>query len=1023
MSRAGARAARAMPVRRAPVAALACLLWASVPAPAAADCTDAGPAMAPEAMTIVQVRLEGPPELTLAAGMPAFDLADGLFLPLGELARHVEFAIEVEPSAGRAQGWFLEQARRFELDLADCRALVDGAGERLDGKRVTAHEGDLYVRLDALERWFPWRLAFDRSRLILAVDSTEPLPIERELARERRWRRLDGRRDENETGDYPTAEVPYRWWDWPFLDLTVEGRTRRDHATGEHDAAARYKLVAAGDLLGHNAEIAVAGDDRRSVSDTFVALGRTDPGGGLLGPLGARRYRLGDLGIPRDPLVGENTLGEGVTVSSFPLDRPQEYDNIDFRGELPIGWDAELYHNGRLVAFQSGSNDSRYDFTGVPLQFGRNRFRIVLYGPQGQVRERTVQRIVGPGMVRPGHQHYRVTALAEDDAPVLPDGERMTRFKGAYELGVTDFLSLGAGLERLTLADGVHEYARLGVRTAGPGFFATLEGARERDAVDATDGRAVYGLLSTAIGPVNLSLETARFADFESERTLDPGLGLLQRRSRLRVDARGRPAGAWSLYLGGELGRARWSRGDTADGSLRLSASGVGWSLSDVVEGRRQQLDGGEPQWTAFNSLLVSARAGRVSLRGRIRHELRPMERLRDAGVNSTWHLGRRVTGRLGVDHRFMDDVTSVRSGLTWEFPWVAVGASLDVADDGDVTALLSLSTGLMRDPNERDWLASARPRTDTGAVAVEVFRDDNANGQREPGEPPLEGVEVGVQRTGVTGVTDAAGGTLLAGLPVHRELALYLGNEGLEDPFLMTRHGGRRVTLRPGRTARIALPVAPAAGFQGRVHELRPGGRTRPAPGVPVRLMDLDGGIVARTETGYDGYYYFDELPPGYYRLRTEHPEAAGDSAGDVILPFRDGAAFMSSIDLYVGNAGGGEARDRGPSAGGADAGGFRTGAWLLEQDPSAYTIQVMAASSENTVQGYIRRRGIRARGAYYRTRWQGQPWYAVVLGVHDDRAAAEAALRRLPAALRTAGPWVRRIGPIQDEIRREQH
>ena len=58
-----------------------------------------------------------------------------------------------------------------------------------------------------------------------------------------------------------------------------------------------------------------------------------------------------------------------------------------------VGWDAELYRNGQLLAFAENRADGRYEFIDVPLLYGQNRFEVVLYGPQGQI---TARCEVGP---------------------------------------------------------------------------------------------------------------------------------------------------------------------------------------------------------------------------------------------------------------------------------------------------------------------------------------------------------------------------------------------------------------------------------------------------------------------------------------------------------------------------------------------------------------------------------------------------------------------------------------------------
>jgi len=50
-----------------------------------------------------------------------------------------------------------------------------------------------------------------------------------------------------------------------------------------------------------------------------------------------------------------------------------------------------------------------------------------------------------------------------------------------------------------------------------------------------------------------------------------------------------------------------------------------------------------------------------------------------------------------------------------------------------------------------------------------------------------------------------------------------------------------------------------------------------------------------------------------------------------------------------------------------------------------------------------------------YYRAEYKGKPWYVVVSGPYESRAAAKAEVAKLPAKLRNQKPWVRPIEPIQ--------
>src|SRR3546814_5293754 len=104
---------------------------------------------------------------------------------------------------------------------------------------------------------------------------------------------------------------------------------------------------------------------------------------------------VGDVGLLSTGIVAASAPGRGAVLTNRPVERPDAFDKTDFRGDLPAGWDAELYRNGQLLAFTSPNGDVRYELIDVPLQYGANRFEIILYGPQGQVRREITQVQVG----------------------------------------------------------------------------------------------------------------------------------------------------------------------------------------------------------------------------------------------------------------------------------------------------------------------------------------------------------------------------------------------------------------------------------------------------------------------------------------------------------------------------------------------------------------------------------------------------------------------------------------------------
>ncbi len=98
----------------------------------------------------------------------------------------------------------------------------------------------------------------------------------------------------------------------------------------------------------------------------------------------------------------------------------------------------------------------------------------------------------------------------------------------------------------------------------------------------------------------------------------------------------------------------------------------------------------------------------------------------------------------------------------------------------------------------------------------------------------------------------------------------------------------------------------------------------------------------------------------------------------------------------------------------------GWRREAWLLAQNPEAYTIQLIGVRDEATLGRFIERHGLQDKAVYYASGGKDkQPWFSLLYGVYPDRKAAEAGRRGLPAELRKKDVWYRRLDAVQNEIR----
>ncbi len=825
---------------------------------------------------ILELRLKN---WVLSEGLFGYAEEGGLLLPLGETARALEFPISVDPLTGRANGWFLSENRLFSLDIARREVVVEGRPGTVDPRFVELHADDIYVDTRILSRWFPVNIDFDLSNSLVMIRSREPLEVERRLEREQIRGTLSRRRDLGQPA-FEEQDVPYQFVSSPFVDTSTETGYRRD-VNGDDHFVARYSSLITADLLYTSASMFLSGNQDDPLTEARLTLGRKDPDGELLGPIGATEYAAGDITSPETTLISDPHFGRGAQISSFPLGQEGEFDRTTLIGDLPLGWSVELYRNEVLLDFRTARPDGRYEFVDVPLLFGVNLLRLRFFGPQGQRREETRRILVGEDQISKGefkfalsaNQHETDLLPVEDDQAGVPDpatqGEG--RFFARAEYGVTKKMSLTGGVSSIPLISGRRTYGSVGARLGLANTFTELD-------LVADDQGGLAGqiaLQASLPGDLGLFIEHGQFSDFVSEDVEDE-FGLLQYRSKIRLDG---VVGAGSLFrvpftLSAQQERYESGREETEIANL-LSAAISRVAVSNNFAWRRIHETTGDTI-TADGTFLASGRIARASLRGEATYDIQPTAQITSAGITGEWFFDTDLSARLRVRGEFgASSRTVYGAGISKTFRLASVGVETEYGTDGSALALLTVSFGLGREPRSGSWHGSSDPMAAKGTVSARAFVDNDLDGVYSDGDTPLEGVRFDTSRGLPRATTDSEGVVLLSGLPPYEPMDIYLPARSLEDPYWVARPEGRSFTLRPGATAVADFPVVTTGEIDGTVYLERNGVR-RDVARVKVQLVDESGQVVKSVETAYDGFYLFDSVLPGRYRVRIDSAQLA---------------------------------------------------------------------------------------------------------------------------------------------------
>ncbi|HEY5459085.1 MAG TPA: hypothetical protein VIJ81_06390, partial [Sphingomicrobium sp.] len=759
-------------------------------------------------------------QLRLGDGVRAYATPEGTCVVFGDFLTTLDLPMKIDLAAKKASGWAFREENRIEIDEAAGAVRYGEKQERLAEGTIRETPEGWCVDSAALGRWFQLGVKPVVQGSMLLLESEAKLPVE--LAREREQRAARLHPASMPLESLPRVKLPYRMWRAPALDFIVHAGATYQASTGlKVDRHA--SVQAAGEIARMSYDSMMTTDQKGLPESLRITAYRSDPDGGLLGPLNATHFAAGDVQSLSHRLIpGSN--GRGLEVTNRPLFNPVAFDRTRFEGDLPSGWDAELYRNGELLALSRSSGSQRYAFEDVALLYGDNRFEIVLYGPQGQQRSRLETINVGQSQVPAGQTWYWAginqpgrnllgNLLDRNDgggfnAPRQPADFTRANMQAAVQVehGLSKRTSIGAlatmllaNNEKLTFVEGSIR------QSVGSSL---LEVAVARDSRGGLAGRFAA---VAQFGSLNVSADALVANNFvvngERERRYREG--------RLSLDAPIK-MGRQTISAHGDVRLA--DRGDenrSLNAVGRLSTNINGFNLTTLVDwqhrlGKAASLNDQRLELGVMGTGRIRA----VRLRGEARWEVQPQSRFKSAELSAYWSATDKADweGALGYDAeagRGHARISHIR-----RFSTMAAAASIEAGTDGSVAAGINLNFSL--DSGAGGFRLTNQRLASTGIVEARVYRDNNDNGVRDPSEPWESGAAITTgQRVSET-PTDRQGLVRVGGLQPYQPVAVGIDTSSLEDPSLAPKKALQVIVPRPGVAAKIEIGLVGSGDIEG---------------------------------------------------------------------------------------------------------------------------------------------------------------------------------------------------------------
>ncbi|HEX3699375.1 MAG TPA: hypothetical protein VHV27_01750 [Phenylobacterium sp.] len=849
----------------------------------------------PDNLLLFSVEID---RLTLTEGLAAYGDLDDPLIPFGELTRLLEYDVDVLPAERRIVGRLGEARTSMIVDLATGTARVGAKTISLTAADVAVTPTEIYLRASAVQRLLPLKMKVDHEALDIVISPLALLPVQSRLERLARERQT-GRSGSSQESVLKVPS-PYHLFTLPNFDVGLTVGAGSGSVTQGAQFPLQYELRGGGDLLYAGYQGYVASDETGKLSSARVTLERRSLEGRLLGPLHARDISVGDVFTPGLTIGPHSLEGRGISFSTVPLDQTNIFNRIDLRGELPIGYDVELYINDVLQSGQNTPNKGRYEFLNVPLSRGVNVIRIVTYGPHGERSEDTRVVNVGGGQLEKGEMTFEFGAVQQEKAVInltdtsgtdfVSPGAGGLRMVGSLNYGLTQLITLSAGAALIpttmvtttpdatpaasptTSTETSRGVYTLGAKTSLFGFLTQFDFGGD------TNGGTAEGVgLAGQLFGVSTVL---RYLQFQGGFVDENGPGVdftkpLASRGELSFDGNTQIFGrVIPLSLRGT--RVVYESGETdLTGSLRGSATLASVLFSTGFDYTHNSGAGVSGDTLTGFFAGSTYRNFKWQIRTTLDYDILPTFKPLALAVTVDRDLSDKASLRFGVGEQ-LDDFKSFNVTAS-AIIRTHVGDLALTGDynNGDQSWQLGaqVNFGLAYNGAKHTYdVVRAGPGTG-GSVAFHAFIDKNGNGRWDPGEPGVANVVV-EGGGGGKAVTNADGRAFVTGLGAGPTTRLNVNLDKLDNPQVKSPPLALQLSPRPGQVTDIEFPMQPTGEVMIRILLRRPDGARVGLSGVIARLVTADGRS-GEAKTEFDGSASFEDLVAGTYHLELDADQA----------------------------------------------------------------------------------------------------------------------------------------------------
>lgn len=841
----------------------------------------------------------------LSSGIFAFERNGRYYLPIGALAEALGFKADVDMERRFVNGWTVSSNYTYSIDAINGVVQYNGNSTSVNPAAFAPADvasDDIYIDLEVFPEIWPVELAVEMQSLILRVQPFDKLPFQRALERKKKQEKAMQRKERyaEMQQDLPFVAMPYQLYSNPTIgvDASLGYNARQD--SPEY----RFALAGVQDLLYASADYSVniseSGGVLNKPENIRLRFRRQNIHEGAL-PFGLEDTQWGDVNLRNRDLISTGNQGRGLIFSTRKNNFSNEFDKITVEGVSRPGWEAELYLNELLIDYGVVDETGVYRFEDVGIGFGSNTLRVVLYGPQGEIEERTENYFYQSNMVKPGETEVS-GGFVEAEKDLIPIDERdRSRPQGLAanvyaSHGVNDRLTLFASANTVKDREGQEELSRQYLTTGAIGTVGTTLAQAEVYKQIGAGAAADLRTLSDFKG-FKINTQTSVYNNFESPDAQD---GPSAKRFQFEFDIRK----VFNTFIGSlsmDAGYEFLKRESGATNTSYTTRQSLGIKGGTRISNQTRTTLSNDDHTATSGRLSSTSRFKEWTWRNNVSYGVFPDTKISSMGTELRYGRLRDFSTAFRLERNMDIDETIAGVQVTRDFDKFLGSVDATWSSKFGASIMARASTSFGPYGKNGSYLMSSDPLRNSGPISSFVYHDRDYDGTFSEGDVPVPNTKLNIGRRQTKDETDEAGYLAEINPATGGALNVSVARSSIDDPYLEPGAPGYRIFPRPGVVHNLEFPLIETGAIDG---TLRWAADRQPIGGLKLQLMDHEGEFVKSSVTAADGYFTFEKIPPGSYTIRADPETGYNIPFKQVVLTPDNLFQFGMDIDAVDLNA-----------------------------------------------------------------------------------------------------------------------